>query len=388
MRTLVTFAACIALAACAQEPRAPLDGAGLSSPPTRPGALRSTVLLELAPPSSDSFGLTADERYVATALTKLQVGGWLDEAVREAELHTRPEFAGMNASEVARLLDGRVGWRRLPGTYLVEIYVEGEREVGLDGLANLCAGVFRSSLQTRSTELRLDRRARAEENIAKANTKLRLYAVDKRGALEFGDFTESTFEAEYRRILLTRERYVEALEETKLWLSDETRRVRLYRGHLTEGDAGLRLLGARGIANDAVIVEQLEVESELRDRLQRLTHQGLGSQHPDVQEMQAELRANEARVLKRARRIADELVEEFEEREANAARLQERIDELTSQLRRATDVKARVDQIAAEMDRLEDEKQRATVALERLAPGPPEDLAHVVRAARPATASR
>lgn len=347
---------------------------------------RASAVLELSPPpryqNTAAPTILFDDHYLETQLAKLRMTETLKRAVEGTNLKERKDFQGMTDAEVVRLFAGNVTVSKRRTNYLVDLGVTGSDPKMLDDVTNALAETFREMQRSETKQRRIADRAKLEEDIAQANTKIRLFGVDKRGSLEMADFTESTFKAEYERIQKSRETYTLELDATQLQLMKQEADYKQMIAALADPEKGPEVLLAHPmILRDRIVEERQADLQSLKRRLQEFEEVlDRGPEHPENMALRGLIGETEAKLHERVRILAVQFTQDHESMEQNVSRLTESIDGLTSQLRRATDVKAKVDQINAEIQRHTEDKQRATVAYEKLQPlsGADEDAVKVV----------
>src|SRR5262249_39521027 len=138
-----------------------------------------------------------DEAYLATQLDLLQGQPTIEKAIKDFNLTANADFQNKNEAEIARMALGKIQCTRRRGTYLIDVSVIGPDPKVLDDLTNALVDAFHQMQRSETKSMREDRKAALDENIAQAESQIRLAGLDKQAALQGASFTEATFEAEW-----------------------------------------------------------------------------------------------------------------------------------------------------------------------------------------------
>ncbi len=333
---------------------------------------RAQAMLELLPQKSISteFVPTAvvDQLYLETQLQKLKMNSTLQLAVTAGGLVDRKDFEGMTEAEIVRKVSGNVNVSRNRTNYLVEVRVEGSEPAILDDVTNALMETFRDMQRSESKKRRESRKAELEEQIAQANTRIRLAEVDIRSRLETQNFTITTFDAEYTRIQNTRERFSELRDAEQAALIAQEPTYKEFAAVLDDPDKTVKSLRTHPLVvvdNDVVRYHQQMLAAQ-RSIVRLRDDEKKGPEHDDVRAISGLLRELEATLDDHITALARGFLVRFELRRENLVRYANEIDNATAELRRAATVKAMVDERSAEIARHKEDKGRAVISLEQL----------------------
>jgi succinoglycan biosynthesis transport protein ExoP len=334
---------------------------------------RATATVQILPPSllrsSQEFAPTivSDEIYLATQLVILTNAETIDRAVRESNLVNLPDFQGKSEAEIQKMAYGKVEAGRRRGVYLVDVSVTGPEPKVLDDLANALVKTFKDMQKSESKQLRDARKAALDEKISSADSAIRLATLDKTNALAGANFTETTFESDYKRILDSSARFEAEDDNLVTDLLKREPQVKRYKEARQDPSKGVGTLAQdRSILLDPRIRELDAKIVVLKEHKDALLRQGLRPNHEGVlaadEQINAALRERDRAILD----VADTSIIQYEEDFARHERLQKQIEQKTAERTAAANVKARVDAINSEIKLREANKSNSVHELEIL----------------------
>ncbi len=328
------------------------------------GSYQATAILEIVPPRSGEF----DERYITTQFEKLSLPETLQATIADSDLTSREDFAGMTLEQVFSSIEGNVAVTPRRSSYLVEIVVGGDNPAILDDLANALVDRVRAQVKHDLDGEFSQHKAELEEEIAQANTRIRLAEVDIRSRLETQNFTVTTFEAEYQRIQNTRLRFSEMRDGEQAHLIADEPTYKQFSNTLDDPEARAEQLKSHPLLADDPHAKELlrELLSATRELARARQDSEKGPAHADTQALEQRVETLKADLDAHLGSLMRSFLVRFELRRENLVRYSDEIDRATADLRRAVTVKAMVDERMREIERRKESRALAIAALEQL----------------------